>query len=284
MKNRLFLIALYLVMLLETFLRSFNGHLFWGNPKAILERGDLSGLNFVFSSLEYYPQLWSVLVAFLILFLILEILGFTHSTYRLFIWLLYGTINHACPVIADGGSGIMLILSFYAILLNDEVNQISIALNRTAQNLIKFQVCFIYLSAGLAKVHGELWSKGVAIYYALQVDQFSHPWVQDNLANNALFVTLATYATLAFQLSFPVGIWHPKLRPWLIAIGTLIHLQISFMMGLLTFGLVMSASYIVFYDEKRCAYLLSLGHKFKLKFLRKKYEASSLPHRSPFSL
>lgn len=284
MKQRLFTLAIYSVMLIETTLRAFNGELFWGNPSSIIERGDLSGLNFLFSLLEFHPNSWPFIVTLLVCLLLLEILGRTSIVQRLAIWLCYGTLNHACPAIADGGSGIMLIMSFYALLLNEKNTDIGQALNRVGVLLIKFQVCFIYLSAGLAKVHGELWSKGVAIYYALQIDQFSHPWVQDNLATNAIFITLATYGTLAFQLTFPVGIWHSKLRPWILIAGTIIHLQISFMMGLLTFGLVMSASYIIFYDESKCHSLLSLWHKLKLMIRREDYEFANITDRHPFSM
>lgn len=261
----LFQKGLFLVAFLEIVLRCQNIEVLYSDYNLILQNSEVEFLRGLFSTLA---SLNNKLITYssLVLYGLTLVINFTK--YRNFLtkllsWYLCGSINYFNSSIGDGGSGVMLILMFYSIFLSNGQKEWQRVLNNTVLFLIKTQVCFIYLNAGLLKVTGELWTKGVATYYTLQVDQFSHPFIQETIAKNAVFVTLSSLGTLAFQLTFPLMVWNKKTRNLFIFIGSLIHLQIAFVMGLTTFGLIMSVSYIVFYDNTKSQEILKVKNHLK---------------------
>ncbi|OIQ19130.1 MAG: hypothetical protein BM556_07545 [Bacteriovorax sp. MedPE-SWde] len=257
---RLFQIALYSIGLLEILLRLPNIELFYGSPHKILESGDNGGITFIFDLFRIFTWKYNYIpvIATYIVSLLINLSAKQTTFSKLTSWYLYGVLNYYCPSIADGGCAIILIFYFYSTLFTNGSTEVKKFINNFILLLIQLQVCFIYLSAGLAKANGKLWTRGVATYYALQVDQFSLPIVQGSLAKSSLFITLSSLGTLIFQLSFPYLVWNKKTRPLVILIGSLIHLQISLLMGLITFGFIMSASYISFYEDEKSKNIINL--------------------------
>jgi hypothetical protein len=115
----------------------------------------------------------------------------------------------------------------------------------------------VYIVAGLGKVSGTLWQNGTALYYTLSVDDFSTPFVRNIVAHYPIVSVVGSYVTLGYQLAFPWLIWNRRARPWLMSLGTFIHLQISLVMGLFSFGLAVMTSYVVFFTDARSASVLS---------------------------
>ena len=70
------------------------------------------------------------------------------------------------------------------------------------------------------------------------------------LASPALdsWTTLATYATLAWELSFAFLVLHPRTRRWALALGIVIHLGMWATLELGPFSWIMVASYLAFAD------------------------------------
>ena len=111
--------------------------------------------------------------------------------------------------------------------------------------LIQIQLCVTYGITGWEKLKGSQWWEGSAIWYVLSNDQlvffdFSFlyyvPWL----------VGLITYATLIFEIYFPVMIWVKPVRNYWLWIGFFFHLGIGISMGLYFFSAVMTLSYLVF--------------------------------------
>src|SRR5262245_66603181 len=48
---------------------------------------------------------------------------------------------------------------------------------------------------------------------------------------------------------FIFTIWVPRMRWWVLAVGTIFHIMTAFTLGLIIFPLVVIASYMVFLDE-----------------------------------
>ncbi|MCG6197984.1 HTTM domain-containing protein, partial [Anoxybacillus sp. LAT_38] len=50
---------------------------------------------------------------------------------------------------------------------------------------------------------GEVWHNGTAVYYILQVDEYSHPFFQNLILQNDFLIVLSTYASVIVKLAFP---------------------------------------------------------------------------------
>ena len=157
----------------------------------------------------------------------------------------------------DGGNNLVQLLMFYFVFMNisgrrseienPTLRQASNAISNVAFWMCRFQLVIVYLTAGTLKLNGALWQKGMALYYILQGESYTHPLAREMVVAFPGVAMLATYATLAFQILFVVLIWHRPARKYLIAAGVGLHLcGIAFGMGLLFFGLVMCLAYLVF--------------------------------------
>jgi antimicrobial peptide system SdpB family protein len=106
------------------------------------------------------------------------------------------------------------------------------------------QLATLYLNAGLAKLTGEYWQNGTALYYALRADEFSiHPELARRIWESPWLLTLSTYGTVGFQLALPfVLLFGTRLaRIAIVGVAVVFHLSIMLMMGLVTFGMFMLA-------------------------------------------
>jgi hypothetical protein len=120
----------------------------------------------------------------------------------------------------------------------------SISVNLTLR-VIQLHLAFIYGAAGLSKLMGTEWWNGTAIQMIMLTPEFrrfdlvrlaAYPWL----------LSIATHAGLFLEISYPVFIWVPKLRPLVIASMVLLHLGNDLMLGLTEFGLTMIAANLAF--------------------------------------
>lgn len=128
------------------------------------------------------------------------------------------------------------------------------AVNNLALVAIAYQLFIIYVTAGLSKVQGDLWERGTAIYYPLEVDKFMPwPWVNDLLMQNGLMVGVVTYFSVFIQIFFPLLL----LVRWTRVIALLgimaMHLGIGLFMGLGLFSLTMVAADVIFVRDSTYA-------------------------------
>jgi len=188
-------------------------------------------------------------------------------TTALLIYIASMNLNNRAWVILDGGDNLMQIMLIYLIFMDPSLPSeeprpgVLMYLNNAGTNAAflaaRLQVIAVYLVAGLGKVSGELWQNGTAIFYTLSVDDFTLPAVRTFVADYPIFSVVATYVTLLYQVSFPWLIWNRRFRPWLMLLGTAIHLQIALVMGLFSFGLAVMSSYVVFFPDEKSAAVLA---------------------------
>lgn len=166
-------------------------------------------------------------------------------------------LYHRTGQLLDGGNNLAILLLFYFVFMNVSgratalghplVRKLAIACSNAAFYMCRIQIVVVYLCASLLKLNGPLWQKGMALYYILQGESYTHPVAQDFVVAFPSIAMLATYATLIFQVLFFVLIWWRPARPWLIAAGVSLHLfGIGMGMGLLLFGLIMCLAYVAF--------------------------------------
>jgi predicted DCC family thiol-disulfide oxidoreductase YuxK len=121
----------------------------------------------------------------------------------------------------------------------------SIAAN-LALRLIQLHLVLIYGMAGLAKLQGQAWWSGMAIWGTLASGEFSlldFTW----LAAWPLVMNLMTHAALAVEIGYGVLIWVRVLRPLVLAAVVALHLGIALTApGLAEFGLAMIAGNLAF--------------------------------------
>lgn len=112
--------------------------------------------------------------------------------------------------------------------------------------LIQLHLVLIYGMAGVAKLQGPGWWSGTAIWGVLasaEFGRFDFTW----LAAYPWFLNFLTHAALAFELSYPILIWVPVLRPLVIFTAVVMHVGIAISApGLTEFGMVMFAGNLAF--------------------------------------
>ncbi|MGD9714662.1 MAG: HTTM domain-containing protein, partial [Thermomicrobiales bacterium] len=111
--------------------------------------------------------------------------------------------------------------------------------------LIQLHLCIIYSYAGIAKLGGTFWWNGYAGWLAAANYEYqsgSMLW----MANYPYLYNFVTHATIVWELSFWALVWHPRLRPIVLAAGIGMHLGIGAFLGMWTFGLAMIFAYASF--------------------------------------
>jgi len=162
--------------------------------------------------------------------------------------LFWGWTN-AALLIGDGGDNVLRIMLFYLLFadLHGSLKPNEPSTWRKvlgiAHNLalvaVGIQLSALYLTAGMQKVHGDMWRDGTALWYILQVREFSHPVVGQFLLSMPAFTIVFTHLTVFFQIAFPWLIVHPTLRRYAVAIGAAMHLGILAAMNIVSFSLIM---------------------------------------------
>lgn len=120
--------------------------------------------------------------------------------------------------------------------------------------LIQCHMCIIYFWAGFAKLKGQSWWTGEAMWQVIANMEYqttdltwmaSVPWLPYLLA----------HITVAWEVFFCVLVWNSSLRPFILTVGVAMHLGIGAFLGMWTFGLVMIFPYLAFCSSTRCRQL-----------------------------
>ncbi len=134
----------------------------------------------------------------------------------------------------------------------------------TAQRLIQFQVCVMYVYAALNKLTPSFLSGGVlavalggeAVLSGLSgalLDRFASPEQAQALAGffaSPERMVPAAWATFAAELLIPLGLWWRRTRPVAILVGLGFHAFIGVAMDIGTFGAIAVASYVLFLEPE----------------------------------
>ncbi len=114
-----------------------------------------------------------------------------------------------------------------------------------AIRLIQIHLCVIYLFSAIAKMKGDTWSDGSAIWYAvanLEYQSFDLTWI----ARFPWLIALTTHATIYWELTYAGLIWPKTTRPIMLAMAVAVHGGIALAMGMITFGLAMLIANVAF--------------------------------------
>jgi predicted DCC family thiol-disulfide oxidoreductase YuxK len=126
-----------------------------------------------------------------------------------------------------------------------------------AQRFIQLQVAILYLISFVNKWAGDKWRDGTAVYWSMslpELQRFPTPLLN---AHHMSVVNIVTYGTLAIELALAFLVWVPRLRLYVLAAGTLMHVGIEYSMNIPLFSFLMIATYIPFLTEADLQHFLA---------------------------
>jgi hypothetical protein len=115
--------------------------------------------------------------------------------------------------------------------------------------LLRFQVALIYLNAGIWKIFNPYWRNGSAVHYVVQSNVYRRLPHGMPLAFDQV-VSLLTYGTLAWELSFAFLLLFARTRRIALIVGILIHLGMLLTIEVGPFHFIMLASYLAFLEPE----------------------------------
>ncbi|MCP4809152.1 MAG: hypothetical protein GY913_12940 [Proteobacteria bacterium] len=118
--------------------------------------------------------------------------------------------------------------------------------------LFQLNVALVYVATGALKALEAPWWDGTAVWRSLGSEHYwrfdlsgllAHPWTFP-------LTKLATWATLAWELAFPLVFWK-RLRPYMLLGGVALHAGIVVCLNIGPFSEVMIWSYLAFFTFRR---------------------------------
>lgn len=187
------------------------------------------------------------------LFSLLGLLRRSHYVINAVLWLLMLNMNHYLYATLTAGDYLLNQLLFFNIFFytgrsDARFGSFREALHNMALAGIKIQICLVYVVAAGFKLGDAGWMSGTAVYQTFQMTEYGNALLR---SFPLWLCMILNYATMAYQLLFPLTIWFRPFKIYLLAFGILQHLLIAFGMGLFSFGIIMIICYFLFlkYDE-----------------------------------
>lgn len=205
---------------------------------------------------------WIVFAYMIVLILFAFGIG-KHVTAAL-LYLLVMTLHKMHPYILDGGDNILEFFLLYMVFCNSYEylsisklklkSETSRALSNMLTNLgvlsILGHLCLVYFVTGLHKAHADAWFDGVATYYILSLERFMGTRFNAELVQNGYFVTITTYASMLWELSFAFLVWKKRWRPYVLLSGVMMHLGIYVFMMINDFQILFIMAYGFFFSDE----------------------------------
>jgi hypothetical protein len=243
----------------------------WG-PDALFSRPSFhpnSLFSWIFDFLTYPSAQKHYLLAILgqVLVLLFALRGIAPRVMTVAVYVFTMNLDNLCGPTQDGGNNLSHLIMFYMMFMNvsgrpTQGTGLFALLGRALSNASFFtaqlQVAIVYLCGALYKLNGPLWKEGMALYYILQTETFSQPWLYAFVRKFPWFSFFGTYFTMAFQATFPFLVWFRQARPFMLASAFALHLSIAFGMGLMSFGLAMCVMTSLFYTESWSSQIIAL--------------------------
>lgn len=222
---------------------------------------------------------WFIAVYIVVIFF--NIAGIGRWFTALILFSMQLTLQKMNSSFVNGGDALAKLLLFYLIFANSyqyfvlfkqkKRSTASIKLQNLLSNLVAFsimlQLCIAYFSSGLAKIMESVWWQGEATYYALQMERYIGTPFNRYLVQYRWFNFFSNYATLLFELFFPILIWVKKIRKPLLVAGLFFHACIYIFLMIYGFEIVFVLTYGFFLPNKS---LLNFSEKVKLFFWKRK--------------
>ncbi|EKS8373895.1 HTTM domain-containing protein, partial [Bacillus cereus] len=191
---------------------------------------------------------------------ILYIIGYKGRITSILFFIFTYSILQRNWLLGDGGDNLLRVLLVYMMFtkntayfsfdskkfwekhrtgVQDGTYRISTLLHNFAALACIIQICILYFTAGMYQAMGNLWTHGTALYYIMQVDQFTFPVLKNILYDSPLLLTILTYLTIIVKVSFPFMLFNRITKYISVFSIALFHLGIGIGMGLVSFSAIM---------------------------------------------
>lgn len=208
-------------------------------------------------------QIWTsdtaVLVAWVLLLLsaVSLTLGWQSRISALLVWILFMSFLRRNPMVLYAGDQVM---TNTALILAISGCGAALSLDQRRRNgrfwsaeermgwpirLLQVQLSLIYFFSAQTKFIGEAWNDGSAASFPWRVyrDWAILP-VPQWVAENPYLVNVASWSTMAIELSLAVLVWNRRYRCGVLAAGVLMHTLIWLNMSVMFFSLAMFVLYL----------------------------------------
>lgn len=197
-------------------------------------------------------------------------IGFHTRVAALVVFVVMMSVTRSAPLAFNAGDALLRIVSFYVLLMPagsaasvdrwraDRENVWTFPLRAPwALRLAQIQLSVIYISTVWEKTGGAHWRDGTAVSYAVRIGEVSRIPVPSFVTDSLLLAQLATYGTLAGELAVGVLVWNRTARPYVLAIGVLLHLSIELTLAVGFFSITIVTLYLAFLPPHRAEQVLT---------------------------
>lgn len=234
-------------------------HFLWF-PGGVLDAGTYrTGPTTIFQ-LASSPITFDILFYLGIIVTILYMIGYKGRITSILFFIFTYSILQRNWLLGDGGDNLLRILLVYMMFtqntayfsfdskkfwekrqkgLQHHKYRISTLLHNFAVLACIIQICILYFTAGMYQAMGSLWTHGTALYYIMQVDQFTFPFIKNLLYDHLFLLTIITYLTIIVKVSFPFMMFNRITKYISVFSIALFHLGIGIGMGLISFSAIM---------------------------------------------
>ncbi len=239
----------------------------------------------VFPEIMHFPERYSLLnffTGFVVLWIfhlsfLLSLLTMAFGIYPRFSAFLASVLHisfiHRNMAVAYGIDAIATFFLLYLCFAETKKTQswMSSVLGSIFFRFSQIQVCVVYAYSGLEKLRGEKWWQGEAIWDVLanfQIARWDFSW----MSNFPFILSLATYATVLWEIYFPVLVWVPKCRRIILILGVFLHFGIGLTISIPFFAMEMISSYLLFLKSEEIDTMLNavefFSSRIKIKVVR----------------
>jgi hypothetical protein len=175
------------------------------------------------------------------------------------------SIHHRHPEVTHGGDSLMRMMSFLLIFspAGDAWSLDAILAGASAApvsspwvlRLLQLQISFVYFQSFVAKLEGETWRQGTAVYWVWMVSDYRRRPMPAAM-RTVWWSRLATWGTLALEFALGPLVWISELRYPLLVSAAVFHLVLEVAMNVQLFGAIMLtglATFVSPYDLERLA-------------------------------
>lgn len=251
-------VAIYGWYLLNMLLHANYLDVLWGNHSWLGYDVRHSGVieNIVYH-LTYAPQHAEIIIALHIVCATLAMFSFQWvGVFRWLAWLTGWMLYYAAYYVFDSGFLFVQTFSFLLIFQRTDNSHLSAGINRILSYALQAFLMVGYVASTAYKLCGEQWWDGTAFYYAMHLEYLTGSHLPDSYWANEIWISKClSWASLLYQLLFPIMIvWKRTATTWLI-LGVIFHTLTMVLFGLWGFAFAMLAGYFILLPEKWSQYL-----------------------------
>ncbi|WP_445719507.1 hypothetical protein [Flavobacterium sp.] len=202
----------------------------------------------------------NILFTLILLLSVLFAFGIGRNITVFFLFLSIEVFQRLNVYILNGGDNLLKFIMLYMLLINSfdfftyskqkiNFSKFRSLISDTGIIAIKIHVCIIYFISAIFKIHSDVWFNGIANYYILEIDRFSTVAKNFTFYKNYFFITITTYLTLFWELSFAYLVWQKSTRNYVLIGGVFLHLGIYFLMMIHDFEILFIATYILYFKN-----------------------------------